>query len=71
MQNKKARLEEIQSAISTILTGGQSYKIGSRSLTRADLSKLYEMQKELESEIADEDNCVLGRRAATAVFNRR
>ena len=31
-------LEQVNSAISAVLAGGQSYKIGSRSLTRADLA---------------------------------
>ena len=33
-------LEQVNSAISAVLAGGQSYKIGSRSLTRADLAML-------------------------------
>lgn len=43
-------LYEINQAILTILRGGQSYTIGSRKLTRADLSELYKMRKELESQ---------------------
>ena len=43
-------LAEINQAILTILRGGQSYMIGSRKLTRADLSELYKMRKELESQ---------------------
>ena len=31
-------LEQVNKAIAAVLVGGQSYKIGSRSLTRADLS---------------------------------
>lgn len=45
-------LEEVDAAISNILVGGQSYKIGSRSLTRADLSKLYEMRSDLQAQAA-------------------
>ena len=33
-------LEQVNKAIAAVLVGGQSYKIGSRSLTRADLSML-------------------------------
>lgn len=44
-------LEEVNSAIFKVLVGGQSYKIGSRQLTRADLSMLREMKKELEAEV--------------------
>lgn len=43
-------LSEINQAILMILRGGQSYMIGSRKLTRADLSELYKMRKELESQ---------------------
>ena len=49
-------LVEINKAILTILQGGQSYQIGSRKLTRADLSQLYKMRQEIESGMnADED----------------
>lgn len=44
-------LEEVNSAIFKVLVGGQSYKIGSRQLTRADRSMLREMKKELEAEV--------------------
>lgn len=33
-------LAQVNTAITTVLCGGQSYKIGSRSLTRADLAML-------------------------------
>ncbi|HCI73510.1 MAG TPA: peptidylprolyl isomerase [Lachnospiraceae bacterium] len=45
-------LYEINQAIICILRGGQSYTIGSRKLTRADLGELYNMRKELESQEA-------------------
>ena len=41
-------LSEVKKAIRAILIGGQSYKIGSRSLTRADLNALRDLKKELE-----------------------
>lgn len=41
------QLEEVQTAITQILTGGQSYSIGGRSLTRADLPTLFEEKKRL------------------------
>lgn len=49
-------LVEINKAILTILQGGQSYQIGSRKLTRADLSQLYKMRQELESGMNADDN---------------
>ena len=45
------RLAEVNKAIQAVLLGGQSYKIGSRCLTRADLSLLRQMRNELEAEI--------------------
>ena len=49
-------LVEINKAILTILQGGQSYQIGSRKLTRADLSQLYKMRQEIESGLNADDN---------------
>lgn len=50
------RLQEVRTAITHILVGGQSYQIGSRKLTRADLSLLREMEKELRAEAAAEND---------------
>lgn len=50
------RLAEVNTAIDKILLGGQSYQIGSRKLTRADLSILRDMQKELKAEVAAESD---------------
>ena len=36
----KDLLEQVNTAITTVLLGGNSFKIGSRSLTRADLALL-------------------------------
>jgi len=44
----KAELEQIDSAITMILSGAQSYRIGTRSLTRADLATLYKRKDTLE-----------------------
>ena len=45
-------LEQVNTAIAAVLVGGQSYKIGSRSLTRADLSMLKAMRDDLEAQVA-------------------
>lgn len=50
------RLIEVNNAISNILVGGQSYKIGSRSLTRADLDTLLAMQKDLQAQLANQND---------------
>jgi hypothetical protein len=44
----KAELEQIDTAITAILSGAQSYRIGTRSLARADLSALYKRKDMLE-----------------------
>lgn len=54
--SKKDLLIEVNNAIHSILVGGQSYKIGSRTLTRANLTELKNMRAELETEISAEDN---------------
>lgn len=51
IQAKKAMLDEVDAAILKALSG-QSYSLGSRSVTRADLAELRKMQRELEAEIA-------------------
>jgi hypothetical protein len=43
----KAELEQIVSAITAIVSGAQSYSIGTRSLTRADLATLYKRKDAL------------------------
>lgn len=49
------KLVEVNQAISNILVGGQAYKIGSRSLTRADLNTLLTMQRDLQAQLANQD----------------
>ena len=56
------QLQILNDAIYKILMGGQSYKIGSRSLTRADLSMLKTLRDDLEAQLAaDESGPLLGR----------
>lgn len=50
----KQRLSEVNQAIQAVLLGGQSYRLGSRSLTRADLALLKAMRDELEAQLANE-----------------
>lgn len=72
MNEKTAEmLEEVNSAISKILAGGQSYTIGSRSLTRADLGELRAMRDDLESAIASGSSSMLLDRTCVAVFDGR
>lgn len=59
-------LDQVNAAIMAIAVGGQSYKIGSRSLTRADLKQLYAMKNDLTAQLASEnsgglfDDCYVG-----------
>lgn len=52
----KQMLEEVDKAIATVLVGGQSYKLGSRQLTRADLGMLRELKKDLIIQNQQEDS---------------
>ena len=49
-------LTEVNKAIQAVLVGGQSYKIGSRSLTRADLSLLLATRNDLQAQVAAQDD---------------
>lgn len=64
-------LEEVNKAIQSILIGGQSYKIGSRSLTRADLGLLRDMQNDLKAQVAGEETSHLFADTYVAVFDGR
>lgn len=48
----QAMLTEVNNAIYAICVGGQSYKIGSRQLNRADLKTLYDMKNDLMAQVA-------------------
>lgn len=62
------QLKVVNTAIESVLLGGQSYKIGSRSLSRADLSLLRAMRQELQAEIAAEGDSSLLDNTFVAVF---
>lgn len=66
-------LEEVTKAIAVVAVGGQSYKIGSRSLTRANLTELKKLRAELQAEAAAEANANSGLMSNTfvAVFDGR
>jgi len=55
-ENANTMLEEVNKAIYTVLIGGQSYKIGSRELTRADLKELQNLRQTLENEVQSSQN---------------
>lgn len=54
MPTYQQQLESVQAAIAAIEGGAQSYSIAGRSLSRADLSALYEREKYLIGQAARE-----------------
>lgn len=64
-------LKQVNAAISAVLAGGQSYKIGSRSLTRADLAQLKAIRDDLEAQIDSGQNNQLLDRTFVAYFDGR
>ena len=50
-ETPEEQLKNVNDAIFKILVGGQSYKIGTRSLTRADLSTLIAERNRLEAQL--------------------
>lgn len=65
------RLAQVDAAISAVLAGGQSYKLGSRSLTRADLAQLRALREELAAQAAQESGSGLLPRTWVAYFEGR
>lgn len=49
-------LAKTQEAINQILVTGQSYEIGPRKLTRADLGQLMKLKESLEWQVYEETN---------------
>lgn len=64
-------LAEVDRAIVAILQGGQSYKIGTRSLTRANLTELKNLKIELEAQVMQDSAPGLLDRTSVAVFEGR
>lgn len=65
------RLLEVDTAIHAVLLGGQSYKLGTRSVTRADLALLRKMRDDLAAQLQQEDNGNLMGGVVVAVFEGR
>jgi hypothetical protein len=49
------QLDQINAAISAILSGAQEYSIGSRRLRRADLQILFAERRRLETALAEQN----------------
>ena len=69
--SNKELILEIRKAIRAIAIGGQSYKIGSRSLTRANLTELRHALTELEAQEASAEDGGLFGNTSVAVFEGR
>lgn len=68
LEFKKAVLEETRAAYLALLSGRvKSYTIGSRSLTRFDLSELENTMTKTENEIATLEGMLRGGKARKAV----
>lgn len=65
------QLEQVNQAIASVLAGGQSYKIGNRSLTRASLSELKALRDDLQSQLEVSQSTGLLDRTMVAVFDGR
>lgn len=65
------RLLEVDTAIHAVLLGGQSYKLGTRSVTRADLALLRQMRDDLAAQLQTEENGNLLGGVVVAVFEGR
>lgn len=61
----------VNQAINDILIGGQSYRIGSRQLNRANLTELKNLRSELYAELENEDAEGLIAGVGVAVFDGR
>ena len=69
--SKKEMLEQVEAAIVAVATGGQSYKIGSRSLTRADLKQLYTIKNDLTAQLSQEQSGGLFEDCYVGIFDGR
>lgn len=68
---KTEMLAEVENAINAVMVGGQSYKIGSRSLTRADLGELKNWRNQLIQEVNAEQASNLIGGTSVGVFSGR
>lgn len=64
-------LEEVNKAIQKICIGGQSYQIGTKRLTRADLTQLYKMRNDLTAALQVEESTGLMENTMVAYFDGR
>lgn len=68
---KKEMRDALDEAILAVSQGGQSYQLGSRKLTRAQLPDLLKARSEIAAEIAAESSTGLFDNCYTAIFDGR
>lgn len=56
VETLEIQLDRVQKAIAVIESGAQSYTIGNRSLTKADLKTLYNREEQLKNAIAGDNS---------------
>ncbi len=71
VMSTREMLAAVNKAIFAVAVGGQSYKIGTRSLTRADLNQLYTIKSDLEARINSENQTSLLDDTFVAFFDGR
>ena len=71
IQELQEQLKAVNDAIYAIMVGGQSYKIGSRSLTRANITELRKIRDDLEARIAANNISPLLDDCYVAIFDGR
>lgn len=64
------QLEDVNKAIAAIMAGGQSYRLGTRSITRADLKMLIDLRRDLEAQAVNQSANLLDN-TFLAVFEGR
>lgn len=65
------QLKALNEAIYTVLAGGQSYKIGTRSLTRADLGTLIAERDRIEAQVGGSSGLIDGAYVADFGYDNR
>ena len=64
-------LKSVNNAIIAVASGGQSYKIGSRELTRANLKELYMLKNDLTEQLNSDNGSHLIDNCYVAIFSGR
>lgn len=54
IEKVETQLARVQEAIAAIESGAQEYRIGGRSLRRADLAVLYQRERDLKQQLAEQ-----------------